>query len=76
MILGRRIEITALHRDGHEFPVELSVTPVPEDEGPGFVAFIPFFARYPYEVHILPRRHTTAVTQFNSAEPSQHTLDY
>jgi len=27
-ILGRRIEITALHRDGHEFAVELTVTPV------------------------------------------------
>jgi PAS domain S-box-containing protein len=27
-ILRRRIEITALHKDGHEFPVELSVSPV------------------------------------------------
>jgi PAS domain S-box-containing protein len=25
-ILGRRIELSALHRDGHEFPVELAVT--------------------------------------------------
>jgi PAS domain S-box-containing protein len=25
-ILGRRIELTALHREGHEFPVELAVT--------------------------------------------------
>lgn len=27
-ILNRRIELTALHRDGHEFPVELTVWPV------------------------------------------------
>lgn len=23
----------------------------------GFVAYVPFFARYPYEVHVAPRRH-------------------
>jgi PAS domain S-box-containing protein len=27
-ILRRRIEVTALHRSGHEFPVELTVTPL------------------------------------------------
>lgn len=27
-ILGQRIEVNALHRDGHEFPVELTVTPI------------------------------------------------
>ncbi|MDP3738895.1 MAG: PAS domain S-box protein, partial [Hyphomonadaceae bacterium] len=27
-ILNRRIEISALHRDGHEFPVELSITAI------------------------------------------------
>ena len=27
-LLERRFEIEALHRDGHEFPVELSITPV------------------------------------------------
>jgi PAS domain S-box-containing protein len=27
-VLNKRIEITALHRDGHEFPVELTITPV------------------------------------------------
>ncbi len=28
-LLKQRIEITALHKDGHEFPVELSITPLP-----------------------------------------------
>ncbi|ADJ29654.1 PAS domain S-box protein [Nitrosococcus watsonii] len=27
-ILGNRIELSALHRDGHEFPVELTVSPL------------------------------------------------
>jgi PAS domain S-box-containing protein len=27
-LVNKRIELTALHRDGHEFPVELSVSPV------------------------------------------------
>jgi PAS domain S-box-containing protein len=27
-ILNQRIEINAMHRDGHEFPVELTVTPI------------------------------------------------
>jgi PAS domain S-box-containing protein len=26
-ILNRRIEVTALHRDGHEFPVEMTISP-------------------------------------------------
>jgi signal transduction histidine kinase/ActR/RegA family two-component response regulator len=27
-VLNTRIEITAVHRDGHEFPIELSITPI------------------------------------------------
>jgi UDPglucose--hexose-1-phosphate uridylyltransferase len=34
----------------------------------GFVALIPFFARYPYEVHILPREHRAAITDFDDVE--------
>ncbi|HZT41058.1 MAG TPA: galactose-1-phosphate uridylyltransferase [Chthonomonadaceae bacterium] len=33
-----------------------------------FVAFVPFFARYPYEVHILPRALRPAITDFNDTE--------
>lgn len=31
-----------------------------------FVAFVPFYARYPYEVHILPRDHETRLGNFDS----------
>jgi UDPglucose--hexose-1-phosphate uridylyltransferase len=33
-----------------------------------FVAVVPFFARYPYEVHILPRALRPALTDFDASE--------
>ena len=39
-ILGRRIELEALHRDGRIFPIELAVTPVETQAGMFFSAFI------------------------------------
>jgi PAS domain S-box-containing protein len=36
-VLGRRIEITALRRSGDEFPVELAISPVHEQDGVFFV---------------------------------------
>ena len=33
-----------------------------------FVAFIPFYARYPYEVHILPKEHRLALPEFSETE--------
>ena len=39
-ILNRVIEQSALHRDGHEFPVELTISPLREGDGYVFNAFI------------------------------------
>jgi len=39
-VLNRRIEITALHREGHEFPVELTIAPVPWGSSYLFSAFV------------------------------------
>ncbi|MBC7866415.1 MAG: galactose-1-phosphate uridylyltransferase, partial [Gloeobacteraceae cyanobacterium ES-bin-316] len=33
-----------------------------------FTALIPFFARYPYELHIYPNRHATCLTDFEANE--------
>lgn len=33
-----------------------------------FTAFVPFYARWPYEVHIFPRRHLGTIDQFRPAE--------
>lgn len=51
-ILNRRIEITALHRDGREFPVELTVAP----SGAGSHAFFSAFIRDLTEVNEADRR--------------------
>ncbi|MCA1624357.1 MAG: galactose-1-phosphate uridylyltransferase [Acidobacteria bacterium] len=37
-------------------------------ENESFVAYIPFFARYPYELHIAAKRHLQDLTQFSEAE--------
>jgi len=39
-ILNSRIEMASLHRDGHEFPVELAITPIRVDGQYEFSAFI------------------------------------
>lgn len=39
-ILNRRIEVSALHKDGHEFPVELAVSPARIGESYMFSAFV------------------------------------
>ncbi len=33
-----------------------------------FVALVPFFARYPYEVHLIPKALKTAISEFTSEE--------
>jgi PAS domain S-box-containing protein len=39
-LLNKRVEVTALHRDGHEFPVELAITPIGFGKELMFSAFI------------------------------------
>lgn len=39
-VLNARIEIAALHRDGHEFPIELAVSPIKTAGGYEFSSFI------------------------------------
>jgi len=39
-VLGKRLELTALHRDGREFPVELSINATGSADAPAFGAFV------------------------------------
>src|SRR5262249_29651883 len=40
-VVGRLLELTALHRDGREFPVELTISkPIASDSGFYFAAFL------------------------------------
>ena len=33
-----------------------------------FAAFVPFYARYPYEVHVIPRAHTASISDLDVGE--------
>ena len=50
--------IEAEQRDGRRLVIE----------NDSFVAYIPFFARWPFEVHISARRHVQALTDFAARE--------
>jgi PAS domain S-box-containing protein len=39
-VIGKRIELVAMRRDGSEFPVELAITPIPAEGPPLFTGFI------------------------------------
>jgi len=39
-VIGRRIEIEALHRDGREFPIELAISAIQTSGGQSFTAFV------------------------------------
>jgi len=39
-ILGQTLELSALHREGHEFPVELTISPLQTEDGCSFNAFV------------------------------------
>lgn len=37
-------------------------------EGDHFIAFIPFFARYPYEIYLAPKRHLQSIAELTEAD--------
>src|ERR1700730_822614 len=39
-VLNKRLELAALHRDGHEFPIELSISATPSGDSQLFSAFV------------------------------------
>ena len=39
-VLGRRIEVPACHCDGHEFPIELAITPIRQGQRTLFTAYV------------------------------------
>lgn len=40
-------------------------------EGEEFVAFVPFFARYPYEVYLAPKKHVTGLDGLNASQKKE-----
>ena len=39
-LLNKRIEVTAVHKDGHEFPIELAICPIKWGDKTAFAAFV------------------------------------
>lgn len=39
-----------------------------------FIAFVPFYARLPYEIHLYPKRHIPSLTSLNDREASSLSL--
>jgi PAS domain S-box-containing protein len=40
VVIGKRVELTALRADGTEFPVELAITRIPDDGPPSFTGYL------------------------------------
>ncbi len=65
LLLDRRIEIAALHRDGHEFPVELTISALDEGGSWTFHAF----------VHDISDRHRASELRERLALLVEHSAD-
>jgi len=66
-ILNRRLELSALHRDGWEFPVEMAVTPVGEGECRLYLGFVRDISERINAGRLLKRRATEAELTANLA---------
>ena len=71
----RALEHGRLHRAAHGTCVVCDVVAAERAAGvrvvaenPSFVAFVPFAARFPYEVHVTARRHLPSLLELGSAE--------
>lgn len=66
-VLGRRVEMAALHRDGREFPVELAVAAVPSGSSYQFCAFVRDITVWRETLESLRREKETAQTYLDIA---------
>jgi len=64
-LVGRRIEIAALHRSGNEFPVELTISAIRTGDGLTFHAF----------VHDISDRYRAVELQARLAAVVEHSID-
>jgi len=71
-VLNKRIEIQALHRDGHEFPVELAISPVSYNGSVAFSAFVrDITARKQAEAELAQRNQELAYARDRAEDASR-----
>jgi len=69
-VLGKRLELAALHRDGHEFPVEFTISVAGEDKRESFHAFLRDITERKRAERFLATQHavTAAFTEAEKVE--------
>lgn len=74
-IIAREVRSARAHHASHGECLFCSVLRTEKDSAArlvvvneGFVSFVPFFARYPYEVHIYPQRHVSSIEELSPEE--------
>lgn len=74
-VIRREVEAMRAHRESEGSCLLCHTLELEERSGTRLVAsddehiaLVPFWARWPYEVHILPRRHLGALTEIDSGE--------
>ena len=58
-VLGKRLEFVALHREGYEFPVELTISALATEEGHSFNAFLRDISERKRRERYLEAQHAT-----------------
>jgi PAS domain S-box-containing protein len=66
-VLNRRIEISAMHADGTEFPVELSITSATTSDGPVFIGFLRDITQRKLAEEVLRRQSIESRLMFDLA---------
>ena len=75
-VLGRRLELTALHREGFEFPVELTISAASSGDQYSFHAFLHDISDRKRAEQYAAAQHavTTALARSDSPEGASHAL--
>ena len=70
-VLGKRIEVRAMHAGGGEFPVELAITPTYRGGEPAFTAYLRNITERKVAERDLSLQHRTASTLAEAIEPAE-----